>query len=309
MNITQQQLDCFIAIVKNNFHISKAALDLFQSQPGVTRHLHTLEEQMHTPLFIRDGRAIRALTPAGHELYTHALNLQEQWNRLRVRFNHLGQLDSGVLRIATTHTQAVYKLPKPLKDFRSDYPDISIEINQGSPLECVNFVLEDQADFAIATEEVSLCSDFWILPCFQWNRGFLVPRNHPLTQINKPTLNDVAQYPVLTYSIGLTGRSAMDKGFEAVGAKANTVLTAQDSEVIKVYVRAGFGVGIVASMIWNPERDLDLTMIDASHCFGWSTVWLGLPKNRKPSEATKAFVELFVQGVPKSEIEELWKKY
>jgi LysR family cys regulon transcriptional activator len=303
MNITQQQLDCFVAVVDSHFHISRAAQVLFLSQPGVSRHLQALEEQVGQELFVKEGRVIRSLSPAGEELLDHARKLQEDWDRLKHRLNRLGQHTQGNLRIATTHTQAVYRLPEPLRQFRLQYPEVQVELHQGAPHECVQMVLEGKADLAIATEEIGNREDLLVLPVYRWNRGFLVPADHPLTHVPQPGLAEVAAYPVLTYSFGMTGRSAMDSGFAAAGVQPRMALTAVDSEVIKVYVRAGFGVGIVASMIWNPERDQDLFMIDASHCFPWSTVWLGLPKDRPNSEVLTEFVRIFGANLPEESLQ------
>lgn len=298
MNITQLQLDCFIGLVRNGFHFSRAAHELCLSQPGVSRHLQALEEQIGQALFIRDKRVILGLSAAGEELLEHAKLINESWERLRVRQGRLGVPAKEILRIATTHTQAVYRLPGPLKRFRELFPDVEIELLQAGPAECVEMTLNGQADIAIATEEIPKHADMRLLPCYRWNRGYLVPSGHPLCQIDKPTLHDVTQYPILSYTFGITGRSAMDAGFRDAGIQPQFALTAVDAEVIKVYVRSGFGVGIVAKMAYDPDRETDLCMIDASNAFPWSTVWMGASRAHSLRDSTLSFARLFAPGIP-----------
>lgn len=300
MNITQQQLDCFLALVRSSFHFSRAAHDLCLSQPGVSRHLQTLEDQIGQALFIREGRVILALSPAGEELLGHALEIQGAWEKLKLRQGRLGVPAKEILRIATTHTQAVYRLPVPLAQFRELFPDVEIELLQASPAECVQLALSGKADLAIATEEIPKAAEMRLLPCYRWNRGYLVPAGHPLCAIPNPTLPDVCQFPLLSYNYGITGRSAMDEGFRRAGIQPSFALTAIDAEVIKVYVRAGFGVGIVAKMAYDPARETDLCMIDASDAFPHSTVWMGAPLDKALRPTALAFAKLFTPGIPES---------
>lgn len=300
MNISQQQLDCFLSLVKNGFHFSRAAHELCISQPGVSRHLQSLEEQIGQALFLREGRVILALSPAGEELLEHARTIQESWEKLQLRQGRLGQALRETLRIATTHTQAVYRLPGPLVEFRKLYPEVEIELLQASPSECVELARIGKADLAIATEEIPHSSELRLIPCYRWNRGYLVPKGHPLCEIENPSLAEACSYPVLSYNFGITGRSAMYEGFKKAGIQPSFALTAVDAEVIKVYVRAGFGVGIVAKMAYDPHRETDLCMIDAQDAFPWSTVWMGASLKKALRPSTLAFAKLFAPGLPDS---------
>lgn len=272
-----QQLRYIWEVNRHNLNVSATAQSLFTSQPGISKQIRLLEDELGVEIFARSGKHLTRVTPAGQsiiELAGQVLKLAE--NIKQVAQEHSDER-RGSLAIATTHTQARYALPPIISEFTLKYPDVALHMQQGTPKQIAQMVSEGQADFAIATESLELFTDLVLLPCYRWNRCALVPKEHPLASLEGPlTLDALAEYPLVTYVFGFTGRSQLDDAFKARGLTPNVVLTAADADVIKTYVRLGMGVGIVAHMAVDPTQDDDLVALDASHLFASSTTKIGI---------------------------------
>lgn len=271
-----QQLRYIWEVTRHNLNVSATAQSLYTSQPGISKQIRLLEDELGVEIFARSGKHLTRVTPAGQaiiELAGRVLRLTE--NIKEVAQEHSDER-RGSLSIATTHTQARYALPPVIRDFTRKYPDVALHMQQGTPKQIAQMVSDGQADFAIATESLELFNDLVLLPCYRWNRCVLVPRDHPLAQLESLTLEALAAHPLVTYVFGFTGRSQLDDAFRTHGLSPNVVLTAADADVIKTYVRLGMGVGIVAHMAVDPEQDTDLVALDAGHLFESSTTKIGI---------------------------------
>lgn len=270
-----RQLELLRAVVQHEFNISKAADALFTAQPGISKQIKNLEDELGIPIFRRNGKHLAGLTPAGQEILNIAERVVNDMRNISRVAEDFRSADRGQLSIATTHTQARYALPPVIDTFRKRWPKVSLHLHQGSPPQIARMAANGEADFAIATEAMRHFDDLVMLPCYRWNRCVLVPKNHPLAKTTKLDLRDLAREPIITYTFGFTGRSALDQAFSARGLSPEVVLTAVDADVIKTYVRHGLGVGIIAAMAFDPASDKDLVALDASHLFSTSTTHIG----------------------------------
>jgi LysR family cys regulon transcriptional activator len=301
MNI--QQLRFIDAVAASELNISRAAEQLFTSQPGISKQIRQLEDELGVEIFQRNGKHLKALTPAGECILLRAREVLQGIDGIRAIADEFTDPNKGSLSIATTHTQSRYMLPQVIQRFIQRYPDVSLHMHQGTPLQVAELAARGAADFAIATEALEQFEGLVTIPCFQWNRSVLVPLGHPLAQVRNLTLRAIAEYPVVTYVVGFTGRSKLDQAFQAAGLKPRVVFTAADSDVIKTYVRLGLGVGLIASMAVEPERDADLVARDASHLFDWSTTSLGFRKERFLRGYMHDFIEMFAPQLKRSLVE------
>ncbi|MDZ7853580.1 MAG: HTH-type transcriptional regulator CysB [Halomonas sp.] len=271
-----QQLRYIWEVSRHNLNVSATAQSLFTSQPGISKQIRLLEDELGVEIFARSGKHLTRVTPAGQAI----IELAGQVLRLAENIKEVAQEHSderrGSLAIATTHTQARYALPPVIREFTQEYPDVALHMQQGTPKQIAQMVSDGQADFAIATESLELFNDLVLLPCYRWNRCVLVPQGHPLAEMQTLTLEALADYPLVTYVFGFTGRSQLDDAFRAKGLTPNVVLTAADADVIKTYVRLGMGVGIVAHMAVDAEHDFDLVALEADHLFASSTTKIGI---------------------------------
>lgn len=272
-----QQLRYIVEVLNNNLNVSATAESLFTSQPGISKQVCMLEDELGIQIFERSGKHLSKVTPAGEEVIRYATQILGKVENIKAVAAQYTQPDKGALNIATTHTQARYALPEVIQGFSKRYPDVSLHLHQGTPTQISESVVKGKADFAIATEAMHLYQDLIMLPCYLWNRSVVVAKDHPLASIKNITIEDIAQYPLVTYLFGFTGRSELDEGFNAAGFEPNVVFTATDADVIKTYVRLGVGVGVIATMAIN-ESDTDLCAIDASHLFKASTTSIGFRK-------------------------------
>jgi len=270
-----QQLRYLAAVVQNGLNVTSAARVLHTSQPGVSKQIRQLEDELGLALFVRDGRALTRLTPAGEEVAAHALRILREAQALRDLAKEMKDADRGSLSIGTTHTQARYVLPRVIRDFRERYPQVQLHLHQGTSDQIAEMAALDRIDFAIATGGEEGFPDHVLLPCYTWHRQIIVPRDHPLAAVEKPTLQQLAGYPLITYVFSFTGPSSLQERFARAGLEPDVALTARDADVIKTYVRLGLGVGVVASMAMQPEDEKDLVMIEAGHLFPEQTTWLG----------------------------------
>jgi LysR family cys regulon transcriptional activator len=270
-----QQLRYVWEVTRHQLNVSATAQSLFTSQPGISKQIRLLEDELGVEIFARSGKHLTRVTPAGEAI----VELAGKVLRTVEDIKHVAQEHSderrGNLAIATTHTQARYVLPGIISEFRQKYPDVALHMQQGTPKQIAQMVSEGSADFAICTESLELFNDLVLLPCYRWNRCVLVPKGHPLAT-GELTLERVAEHPLVTYVFGFTGRSQLDDAFKSRDLTPNVVLTAADSDVIKTYVRLGLGIGIVAHMAVDPVADSDLIAVDASHLFESSTTKIGI---------------------------------
>ncbi|WP_210395241.1 HTH-type transcriptional regulator CysB [Motiliproteus sediminis] len=270
-----QQLRYICEVAKHDLNVSATAQSLFTSQPGISKQIRLLEDELGVEVFARSGKHLTRVTQAGEAVLEIASDILRQVEAIKQVAQEYSDEKKGSLAVATTHTQARYALPRVIRDFISDYPDVSLHMHQGTPVQISEMASSGTVDFAIATEALSHFSNLIMMPCYRWNRSIVVPKGHPLAQSGKLTLEQVAKYPIVTYVFGFTGRSKLDDAFQRQGLEPKVVFTAVDSDVIKTYVRLGLGVGIIATMAYEPDADGDLVCLDASHLFEPSTTKIG----------------------------------
>ena len=287
-----QQLRYICEVARHNLNLSNAAEALFTSQPGISKQIRSLEEELGVDIFVRHGKRVVAVTEPGQAILEIAQRVLKDVENLRQVGEEFTEEDSGHLTIATTHTQARYALPHVIQRFTKRYPGVRLSLRQGSPTQISELVTSGEADIAIATEAIEFYEDLVMLPCYEWNRCVLVPPGHPLLQARKLTLQAMADFPIVTYDFAFTGRSKMNQAFADKGLTPNVVLTAIDADVIKTYVELGLGIGIVAMMAYDPKRDTHLRAMDASHLFEPSTTRIGIRKNSYLRGYTYEFIEM-----------------
>jgi LysR family transcriptional regulator, cys regulon transcriptional activator len=270
-----RQLRYIHEVAQRGLNVTAAAEALFTSQPGVSKQIRLLEEELGVDIFVRSGKHLSEITPAGQRILEYARRLLGEVENIERVAAEFHDTDRGDLAIATTHTQARYALPPVIQAFRKKYPKVTLHLHQGSPPQIAKVAAEGQADFAIATEAMHHFDSLVMLPCYRWNRCVLVRPDHPLSRVKQVELSDVAQYPIVTYTFGFTGRSKLDQAFAAHGLKPDVVLTAVDADVIKTYVRLGLGIGIVANMAYDELADRDLVRLPADHLFESSVTHIG----------------------------------
>ena len=270
-----QQLKYIWEVARHDLNVSATAEALYTSQPGISKQIKMLEEELGIQIFRRSGKHLTEVTPAGHAVIQMAGRILEQVESVKQVAQEHRDESKGELSIATTHTQARYVLPDIIKSYMKRYPDVSLHMHQGTPVQISELAAKGRVDFAIATEALELFENLVMMPCYHWNRSIICPHDHPLTQLSRLELKDLAKFPIVTYVFGFTGRSQLDQAFSAHGLEPKVVFTASDADVIKTYVRLGLGVGIVASMAHDQKIDSDLVSLDASHLFDYSTTKIG----------------------------------
>jgi len=298
-----QQLRYLVSVVDHGLNVSAAAEALYTSQPGISKQIRQLEDELGLAIFIRAGKRLTGLTPGGEiAVVTARRALQEIQNLKRVGAEFKNE-DAGALVIATTHTQARYVLPPVLQKFAQRYPKVRVLLRQGNPMQVAQQVARAEADVGIATEALASFNELVTFPCYTWNRCVIVPKGHPLAKVKPLTLEAVAQYPIVTYDSSFTGRSAVNAAFGGKGLEPNVVLSALDSDVIKTYVELGFGVGIVAQMAFDRTRDSQFEMLDASHLFAASTTRLAVRRGIFLRGFAYDFVTLFAPQFSRATID------
>jgi len=262
-----QQLRIVRETVRRNFNLTEVANTLYTSQSGVSKHIKDLEDELSVELFVRKGKRLLGLTEPGKEMVKIVERMLLDARNIKNLAEQFSQQDSGRLTIATTHTQARYALPKVVTEFKKLYPKVHLKLHQGSPAEIAQLLLDGEADIGVATETLGEIQELASFPYYSWHHAVIVPEAHPLVQPPPLTLEDIATHPIITYHEGFTGRGLLEKTFHDAGLLPDIVLSALDADVIKSYVELGLGVGIVASVAFNPERDRGLRMLDCSHLF------------------------------------------
>lgn len=288
-----QQLRYICEVNRQGLNISLAAEALHTSQPGVSKQIHLLEDELGVQIFQRNGKRLVGVTPPGQQVLRLAKQIIQGTHNIKQVSVEFHSETSGSLSIATTHTQARYVLPRVVKTFVQHYPDVSLHLHQGNPTQIAQMVASGEADIGIATEALATFPDLVAMPCYQWNRCVVAPPGHPILREKTLTLEKLAQHPIITYDFAFAGRSLINKAFTAHGLTPNIVLTALDSDVIKTYVELGLGVGLLAKMAFDAERDKNLRMIDASHLFENSTTSIAVRRGGFLRGYMYAFIELF----------------
>jgi len=288
-----QQLRYLNEVANQDLNLSKAAKKLHTSQPGISKQIQLLEEELGVEIFIRNGKRMVSITPPGQTILQMAKNILREANNLKSVGQEFTNKNVGSLTVATTHTQARYALPHTIRQFTTRYPKVKLTIRQGNPTQISQLVTSGEADIAIATEAIEFFHELVMLPCYQWNRCIIVPPRHPLLSLRKISLDAIVKYPIITYDFAFTGRSKINQAFEAKGLVPNVVLTALDADVIKTYVELGLGIGIVAQMAFDPNRDKHLQSIDAGHLFESSTTRIGIRRNSYLRGYILDFINMF----------------
>ncbi len=298
-----QQLRYLNEIVRRGLNISDAAAVLYTSQPGISKQIKLLEEELGIEIFVRNGKRIVALTEPGKAILDIARRILHESDNLKQVGQEFQEQDSGHLILATTHTQARYALPPVVKQFIKRYPKVKLGLHQGNPTQIAEQVLNGEADVAIATESLLLYEGLVTLPCYEWHHCVVVPPKHPLLEEKRLTLAKLAQYPIITYDYAFSGRGKIDDAFAHAEIEPNIALTAIDADVIKTYVELGLGIGILAELAFIPERDRHLRKIEAAHLFKPNTTRLAIRKNEYLRGYTYDFIELFAPHLTRDVVE------
>lgn len=291
--------------VRQNFNLTEAAKALFTSQPGVSKAIIELEEELGIDIFSRHGKRIRGLTEPGRSVLKSVEIIMQEIDGLKRICNEFAAQDSGSFTIATTHTQARYFLPAVVQTFIQKFPKVRLSLLQGNPKQVADMVLMDQADLAIATESIANIDGLISMPCYQWEHQVVVPPEHPLLKSRSITLKELAEYPLITYNSAFTGRKKIDHAFSLRNIKPDILLEAIDADVIKTYVELGMGVGIIASIAFDPERDRNLRAILAGHLFGNNFSRLVLKQSAYLRGSVFTFIELLVPTLNRKLVEHL----
>lgn len=302
-----QQLRYLHEVARQDLNITNAAEVLFTSQPGVSKQIQLFEEEIGLQVFLRNGKRLTGITEPGQQILSLAAKVMHDVDNIRRVGDEFSNVETGTFTIATTHTQARYKLPTAIKSFMTAYPHVKLNIHQGNPSQVAEQVSLGDADIGIATEYISDFENLLCLPCYQWNRCVVAPHGHPLLSEGELTLEKLAAYPLITYDFGYTGGSLVSKTFSDAGLSPNVVLTAIDADVIKTYVTLGLGVGLLANMAYDSERDANLAMVDVRHLFPDSTTYLGVRKDAFLRGYMYGFIELIAPHFNRQAVNEALK--
>ncbi len=312
-----QQLRYIWEVARHDLNVSVTAQSLYTSQPGISKQIRLLEDELGVEIFARSGKHLTRVTPAGEAILKIVGEILRKVESIKQVAQEFSDEHKGSLSIATTHTQARYALPRVIESFIDEYPEVALHMHQGTPIQISEMAADATVDFAIATEALELFGDLLMMPCYKWNRAVIVPENHPLCQVSSLTLEDIARYPIVTYVFGFTGRSKLDDAFIRQSLTPKVVFTAADADVIKTYVKLGLGVGIVAKMACDVD-DTDLMVLDAAHLFEPSITKIGFRKgtflrgymydfiHRFAPHLTKDVVDEALQRPTRSDLDELF---
>ena len=291
--------------VRQNFNLTEAAKALYTSQPGVSKAIIELEEELGVDIFTRHGKRIRGLTEPGRAVLRSVELIMQEIEGLRRIGKEFAAQDTGSFTIATTHTQARYSLPKVVRAFTQKFPKVRLSLLQGNPRQIAEMVLKDQADMAIATEAIANFDGLVSLPCYQWEHVVVVPPGHPLLKANPVTLEEIATHPLITYDSAFTGRAKIDHAFAIRNLKPDVLLEAIDADVIKTYVELGMGVGIIAGMAFDAERDKGLQAISVGHLFGTNVSRVALKQGAYLRGYVYSFIEMMTPTLNRKLIEQV----
>ncbi|MBP6381811.1 MAG: HTH-type transcriptional regulator CysB [Pseudomonadales bacterium] len=301
-----QQLRYIWEVARHDLNVSATAQSLYTSQPGISKQVRLLEDELGVEIFERSGKHLTRVTPAGEAILERAGDILRKVESIKQVALEFRNDQKGTLSIATTHTQARYALPPAIKVFMQRYPEVSLHMHQGTPVQISEMAADGTVDFAIATEALELFSDLVMMPCYTWNRCVIVPEGHELANVKRLTIEDVARYPIVTYVFGFTGRSRLDEAFHARRLTPRVVFTATDADVIKTYVRLGLGIGIIARMAIDEQLDSGLVMLDASHLFKPSVTKIGFRRGTFLRGYMYEFIELFAPHLTREVVDKAW---
>ena len=300
-----QQLRYAAEVARRGLNVSEAAAALHTSQPGVSKQIRALEEELGVDLFVRQGRRLTAVTDAGREILAIVGRVLDDLANMKRVGEEFAGADRGSLAVAVTHTQARYALPPIVTAFKRRYPTVKLKLLQGNPHQLARHLIEGEADIAIATEALADYGELVSIPCYQWHHCVVVPAGHELASAGTITLEAVARYPIVTYDTSFTGRTAIDRSFAQRGLKPEIALTALDSDVIKSYVSLGLGVGIISSMALGQAKEEGLAVLDAAHVFPTQTTRIAFRRNAWLRGYAVEFIRLFVPHVTRAALEGL----
>ncbi len=300
-----QQFRYVSEVAKRGLNVSEAASALHTSQPGVSKQIRSLEEELGTAIFVRQGRRLTAITDAGREVITAIDRILGEVANLKAVGEEFAHHARGSLAVGVTHTQARYALPPVVTAFKKKYPDVRLKLLQGNPRQLAQMVLSGEADMAIATEALDEYPEFVTLPCYQWHHCVVVKSGHALAKAKPLTLEAIAKFPIVTYDSTFAGRSALDRAFAARNLSPDVVLTALDSDVIKSYVSLGLGVGIISSRAFRKGKDEGLVALDCDHLFPVQTTRLAYKRGAYLREYAVEFIKLLAPHVRGADLKQL----
>jgi LysR family transcriptional regulator, cys regulon transcriptional activator len=298
-----QQLRYVVEVAKRGLNVSDAAEALYTSQPGVSKQIKLLEDELGVVIFERSGKRLTGVTEPGKLVLDLARRILGDAQNLKCVGEDYAGEGGGTLDVATTHTQARYALPAVVKRFMETYPRVRLRLHQGNPEQVAAWVYKGEANIGIATESLEQHPGLLTLPCYQWSHAIIAPAGHPIQAAGTPNLATLAKYPLITYDPSFTGRSRIDRAFERAGIEANVVLAAIDADVIKTYVTLGLGLGVIAEMAFDPARDAGLVALPAGHLFESSTTRLAFRRDAYLRKFDYAFIELFAPQLTRTVVQ------
>ncbi len=298
-----QQLRFLAAVAQNDLNITAAAAKVHATQPALSKQLKLLEDELGFNIFVRRGRTLEKVTPAGERVISHALNILREVQNIKGVSTEFKGGEQGSLSIGTTHTQARYVLPKLIQKFRAKYPDVQFHLHEGTSEQIAQMAQFDRIDLAMATGSQHLFDKYVLLPCYKWYRRIIVPEGHPLADGRRVSLQELSDFPIVTYVFSFVGPSSLQATFAKAGLSPDVALTACDADVIKTYVRLGLGVGIIADVALDPVEDQDLVSIDAEHLFPAHTTWVGFAREGLLRRYTYDFIGLMAPHIDRRTIE------
>ena len=297
-----QQLRILRETVKCNYNLTEVGNALFTSQSGVSKHIKDLEDELGIEFFLRKGKRLLGLTEPGKELLIIVERMLIDTKNIKLLAEQFSHSDKGQLTVATTHTQARYILPQIVSRFKKEFPKVHLALHQGSPNEISELLLNGEADLAIATESLSQIPELVSFPFYSWHHAVVVPEGHPLEKSKKLKLEDIAEYPIVTYHEGFTGRKLIDETFSNAHLSPDIVMSALDADVIKTYVELGLGIGIIASMAYQKERDTHLKLLSSDHLFANNTTRIAVRKGHYLRGYAYKFIELCAPSLTEVEV-------
>lgn len=300
-----QQLRYVAEVARRGLNVSEAAAALHTSQPGVSRQIRALEDELGVAIFVRQGRRFSALTEAGREIVTTVDRILACVANLQAIGQEFAGAARGHLTVALTHTQARYALPAVVTAFKKRFPEVKLKLLQGNPRELARMVVSGEADIAVATEALDEYEELITLPCYTWRHCVVVPAGHPLAKARPLTLEAIAAYPIVTYDPSFAGRNAIDSAFQARGLEPEIALSALDSDVIKAYVSLGLGVGIISSRAYREGKEEGLAALDCSHLLPEQTTRLAYKRGGYLRGYAVEFIRLLAPNVRAEDLRQL----
>jgi len=303
-----QQLRSVREAVRQGFNLTEVAAVLHTSQPGVSRQIRELEDELGIEIFVRAGKRLTGLTPPGETVLPIVERLLQEAGNLQRAGADFARSGQGALTIAATHSQARYALPAAVRDFRASHPQVQLHLHQGTPQQVARLLLDGEADIGVATEALAQYDELLALPCYRWTHTVVVPPGHPLAEEAAAgqtlSLQRLGEFPLITYEAGYTGRSHIDEAFGRAGLSPEIVLVAMDADVIKTYVELGLGVGIVAAIAFDEQRDAHLRAIDARHLFAANMTRLAIRRGRWQRDYVYGFITTFAPPLTRERVQQ-----